>query len=185
MFIRLAGKIESIAKAEKRMGEMYQSYSKDLMIYVRKMRDKSKQMETLAREGGSGVNESEVKDYKRRIQSVDDKIKMIEGYYDRMKDLSMQKIGMIKRMKEYNNLVVLNSRIRKKIVDIGISIEKEKNKMVAADDMSKREDHLKDIEREFERNKKELQKKWETLEEERSEVNSMWHALKDCMGDFE
>ncbi len=92
----IAKKIETIADAEKKMGELYQSYSKDLGAYVRRMRDKSKQMEVLAREERSGIEDVDVKEYKARIQSVDDQIKKIEGYYDRLKDLSLQKKGMIK-----------------------------------------------------------------------------------------
>jgi hypothetical protein len=185
IFSKLAKKIETISGQEKKLGETYQSYTKDLSAYVRKMRDKSKQMEVLAREERSGVEDADVKEYKKRIQSVDDQIKMIEGYYDRMKDLAMQKKGMIKRMDEYNKLVGTNSRIRRRIVDLGLKIEKEKNKMVAADSLSKTEDALKDIEREFERSKKELSKKWDQLLEERTEVNSMWQAFKDSIEDFE
>lgn len=184
-FAKIAKKIETIASAEKKMGELYQSYTKDLSAFVRKMRDKSKQMEVLAREENSGVDDAEVKAYKKRVTEVTDQIKALEGYYDRTKDLAMQKKGMIKRMEEYNKLVVNNAKIRKRIVEIGLKIEKEKNKMVAADSLSSTEDVLKDTEREFERSKKEMEKKWEQLVEERGEVNGMWAALKDSIEDFE
>ncbi len=184
-FGKIAKKIETIASAEKKMGDLYQSYTKDLSIFVRKMRDKSKQMEVLAREENSGVDDADVKAYKKRVQDVEDQIKSIEGYYDRTKDLALQKRGMIKRMEEYNKLVVNNAKIRKRLVELGLKIEKEKNKMVAADSISKTEDALKDTEREFERSKKEMEKKWEQLLEERKEVNSMWAAVKDSIEDFE
>jgi len=44
---------------------------------------------------------------------------------------------------------------------------------------------LKDIEREFERSKKELGKKWEQILEERAEVNEIWMSLKDSIDNFE
>ncbi|WP_371801819.1 hypothetical protein [Candidatus Lokiarchaeum ossiferum] len=184
-FGKIAKKIETIASAEKKMGELYQSYTKDLSNFVRKMKDKSKQMEVLAREENSGVDDADVKAYKQRVAEVTDQIKALEGYYDRTKDLALQKKGMVKRMEEYNKLVVNNAKIRKRIVEIGLRIEKEKNKMVAADSLSKTEDALKDTEREFERSKKEMEKKWEQLVEERAEVNAMWAALKDSIEDFE
>ncbi|MCF2139105.1 MAG: hypothetical protein K9W44_03525 [Candidatus Lokiarchaeota archaeon] len=181
----LARDIESIRNQEKKLGDMYQSYTKDLGKYIRKMRDKSKQMDVLAREDKSGITKADVDAYKKQIQKVDDRIRMIEGYYDRMKDLALQKNNLIKRMNEYAKLIVNHAKIRKTIVDIGLRIEKEKNKMVAAESISKNEDKLKDAEREFERSKKELNKKWNQLEEERQEVNNMWKALKDSIDNFE
>ncbi|MHA1519709.1 MAG: hypothetical protein ACTSVZ_02510 [Promethearchaeota archaeon] len=177
--------INQISSHEKKLGEMYQNYTKELGKYVRKMRDKSKQMDVLAREDRSGIEASDVKDYKKRITVVDDQIKMLEGYYDSIKDLSLQKGTMIKRMQEYSKLMVAHAKNRKVIVDIGLRIEKEKNKMVAAESISKNEDKLKDLEREYERSKRELEKKWVQLEEERSEVNKLWQALKDSIDDFE
>lgn len=181
----LARDIDSIKSQEKKLGEMYQFYTKDLGKYIRKMRDKSKQMDVLAREDRSGITKAEVDAYKKQIQKVDDRIRMIEGYYDRLKDLALQKNNLIKRMSEYAKLMVSHAKIRDYIVDIGLKIEKEKNKMVAAESISRNEDKLKDAEREFERSKKELDKKWAQLEEEREEVNQMWKALKDSIDSFE
>ncbi len=184
-FNTLAKKVDKIAYAEKELGELYQSYSKDLANYVRKLRDKSKQMEVLAREERSGVEMSEVDTTKKRIQEVDEQIKLIEGYYDRLKDLALQKHGMTKKMEDFNSLIYENAKIRRHIVELGLKIDKDKNKMVAAESLSKNEDKMKDIEREFERSKKEMEKKWEQLNEERSEVNKMWKNLKNAIDDFE
>ena len=57
--------------------------------------------------------------------------------------------------------------------------------MVAAESISKDEDRMKDVDREFERSNKELAKKWEQILEERSEVNEVWNALKDSIDEFE
>jgi hypothetical protein len=81
--------------------------------------------------------------------------------------------------------MVENAKIRKRIVEFGLRIEKEKNKMIAADSLSKLEDDLKDTERDFERSKKELEKKWDQLVQERTEVNGMWIAYKNSIDKFE
>ena len=185
LFSKIAHKINSLGSQEKKLGEMYQSYSKDLEVYLRKLRDKSKQMDVLSREDNSGVDSEDVSECKKRIHDVDDQIKMIEGYCDRLKDLSLQKKGLTKKMEEYSRLVVHNARIRKSIVLIGLKIDKAKNKMVAAESISKDEDRMKDVDREFERSNKELAKKWEQIVEERSEVNEVWNALKDSIDGFE
>ena len=178
-------KMKRISKEEQSMGKLYQSYTKDLQNLARKMRDKSKQMEILARENRSNVTESDVKDFKNQVLKVDDQIKAIELYYDRTKDLALQKQSIIDRMEEYIGLVVPHSKLRQEIVEIGLRIDKEKNKMVAADSLSKLEDRMKDKQREFDRSKNEARKKWVQVVEERIEVNKMWRALKDCIEDFE
>jgi hypothetical protein len=185
MFGKLAGKINKISDFERSLGELYQDYTKDLQEYVRKMRDKSKQMETLAREERSGIEKGEVDGYKKIITDVDEQIKMLEGYYTAIKDLASIKKSLTKRMDEYVKLVDHNAKIRREIVEIGLKIEKDKNKMVAAESISKNEDKLKDTEREFERSKKEMEKKWEQISEERGEVNAMWKAFKTAVDEFE
>ena len=185
LFTKIAHKINSLGSQEKKLGEMYQSYGKDLQVYLRKLRDKSKQMDVLSREDNSGVDSEDVAECKKKIHDVDDQIKMLEGFADRLKDLSLQKKGLTKKMEEYSKLVVHNAKIRKHIVLIGLKIEKAKNKMVAAESISKDEDRMKDVDREFERSNKELAKKWEQIIEERSEVNETWNALKDSIDEFE
>ncbi len=185
LFTKIAHKINNLGSQEKKLGDMYQSYGKDLQEYQRKLRDKSKQMDVLSREDNSGVDSEDVSECKKRIHDVDDQIKMIEGFHDRLKDLALQKKGLTKKMEEYSKLVVTNARIRKSIVLIGLKIDKAKNKMVAAESISKDEDKMKDVDREFERSNKELAKKWEQILEERSEVNESWNALKDSIDEFE
>ena len=185
LFTKIAHKINSLGSQEKKLGEMYQSYGKDLQEYQRKLRDKSKQMDVLSREDNSGVESEDVSECKKRIHDVDDQIKMIEGFYDRLKDLSLQKKGLTKKMVEHSKLVVHNAKIRKSIVMLGLKIDKAKNKMVAAESISGDEDKMKDIDREFERSNKEVAKKWDQILDERSEVNQVWNALKDSIDEFE
>ena len=185
LFTKIAHKINSLGSQEKKLGEMYQSYGKDLQVYSRKLRDKSKQMDVLSREENSGVESEDVAECKKRIHDVDDQIKMIEGFYDRLKDLSLQKNGLTKKMLEHSKLVIHNAKIRKSIVLLGLKIDKAKNKMVAAESISGDEDKMKDIDREFERSNKELAKKWDQILDERGEVNEVWKALKDSIDEFE
>ncbi len=185
LFTKIAHKINSLGSQEKKLGEMYQGYGKDLQVYQRKLRDKSKQMDVLSREDHSGVDSEDVSECKKRIHDVDDQIKMIEAFEGSLKDLSLQKKGLTKKMQEYSKLIIHNAKIRKSIVLVGLKIDKAKNKMVAAESISNDEDRMKDIEREFERSNKELGKKWEQILEERSEVNEVWKALKDSIDEFE
>jgi hypothetical protein len=181
----LGKKIASLSDHEKHLADQYNDYSKALTDYLRKMKDKHKQMDTLAREDKSGIHDTDVKEYKKRVDYVEEQIKMFEGYYDRMKDLALQKKTLIKKMDEYADMVVATAKIRKNIIDLGLKIEKDKDKMVAADNLNKREDALKDAEREFERSKKETEKKWDLWMQERQEVNGKWKALKEIIDEFE
>ena len=181
----IISRIKKIRKQEEKLGNLYQKYTKDLQDLARKMRDKMKQMEILAREDRSGITDSDVTEFKEDVKDVEDRIQAIEIYYDRIKDLALQKQGIIDRMDEYISMVVPHSKLREDIVELGLKIEKEKNKMVAADSLSKLEDKLKDKQREFDRSKHELHKKWEQVQEERDEVNKMWLALKDSIEGFE
>jgi len=178
LFTKLAHKINNLASQEKKLGEMYQSYGKDLQEYQRKLRDKSKQMDVLSREDNSGVESEDVSECKKRIHDVNDQVKMIEGFYDRLKDLSLQKKGLTKKMVEHSKLVIHNAKIRKSIVMLGLKIE------IAAESISGDEDKMKDIDREFERSNKEVAKKWDQILDERSEVNQVWNALKDSIDEF-
>jgi uncharacterized protein YdiU (UPF0061 family) len=178
-------KITELASEETKLANMYQSYSKLVREYAMRLRDKSKQMDTLAREERSGIEKKEVDAINKKVLNVDEQIKKIEGYYDRMKDLAVHKSGLTKRLDEYADLIVENAKIRKKIVELGLKIEKEKSKLVVADNLEKLENERKDIERDFERSKKELDKKWDQLVQERSEVNTMWISLKDATDGIE
>jgi len=182
---RIGRKIAQLSAKEKDLGNSYQEYSKILADYVHKMRDKSKQMEVLAREERSGIEDGEVADFKKKITATEEQMKKIENYYDRLKDLAVHKESITVKMDEYAGLIIENAKIRKKIVEFGLRIEKEKNKMIAADSLSKLEDELKDTEREFERSKKELEKKWEQVQQEKNEINGMWIALKGAVDKFE
>ena len=115
---KLGKKIGNLSESEKALGNSYQDYCKILGEYTRKMRDISKQMEVLAREERSGIEDQEVTDFKTKIDTVDDQIKKLENYYSRLKDLAVHKEGLTRKMDEYAALVIENAKIRKKIVQI-------------------------------------------------------------------
>ena len=184
-FSSLSNDMNGIRKQEEKLADSYHKYSKDILEYVSQMKDKLKQLEILMREKASGITEKEVSDHKKKVAETTEKNKMIEGYFDRLKDLVVEKGNLTKVMDEYSKLIVEQAKIRKSVVGFGLKIEKEKNKMVAADNISKTEDKLKDTERQFERVTKELGKKWEQVLEVRGEVNTVWKGFKNSIDDFE
>lgn len=171
-------KEKSISDQEIKVANMYADYCRFLGSYTRKLRDLSKQLEILSREERSGINSEDVDHNKARIARIEEKNSVYEQYYDKLKDLAIQKRSLLKKRIEYSQIIVEIAGLRKKIVDAGLKIEQQKNKMVPAEKIAVLETKLKDIEREFERRKKDLQKKEDQLEKERDEVNDMWKALK-------
>jgi predicted nucleic acid-binding Zn-ribbon protein len=174
----MSGKEKDIAAAEMKIADMYGDYCRFMGTYVRKMRDLSKQLEILSREERSGITKGEVDKNKAQIAHIDSIIGRKEKYYDKMKDLAVQKKSLLEKRVELAELLITSAKIRKEIVDIGLKIEEAKNKMIPAEKVATVEQRLKDLEREFERSKKDLEKKDEQLEKERAEVNTMWASIK-------
>jgi predicted nucleic acid-binding Zn-ribbon protein len=178
MLKQMSGKEKSIASAEKKLADQYGDYVRFMGILVRKLRDLSKQLDILSRENRSGISKEEVDDNKEYVRHLDSAVELKEKYYDRLKDLAIQKKSLLEKRVEYADIMVEIARLRKKVVDAGIKIETAKNKMVAAEKIASTEAKLKDLEREYDRKKKDLVKKSEQLETERAEVNDMWKQLK-------
>ena len=124
------------------------------------------------------ITKDDVNDHKEWVRHLDSAIDLKEGYYDKLKDLAIQKRSLLEKRIEYADIMISIARLRKKVVDAGIKIETAKNKMVAAEKIASTESKLKDLEREYNRKKKDLMKKAEQLEKERDEVNEMWDQLK-------
>ncbi|MHA1112478.1 MAG: hypothetical protein ACTSRE_15390 [Promethearchaeota archaeon] len=178
MLKQMSSKEKSISHAEKKLADQYGDYTRFMGIFVRKLRDLSKQLEILSREDRSGITKEEVEDNKGYVRHLDSTIDLKEKYYDKLKDLAIQKKSLLEKRVEYANIMIEIARIRKKVVDAGLRIESAKNKMVAAEKIASTESKLKDLEREYNRKKKDLVKKSEQLEKERDEVNEMWEQLK-------
>ncbi|MCP4762845.1 MAG: hypothetical protein GY870_13785 [archaeon] len=182
----MAGKEKTIAAAEVKIADLYGDYCRFLGNYVRKLRDLSKQLDILSREERSGITSVDVTHNKDKVSHIDEIIEKKEKYYDKLKDVAIQKKSLLIKRIEYADLSVIVAKYRKQIVGVGMKIEEAKNKMIPADKVAGTETKLKDLEREFERAKKDLMKKDEQLEKEREEVNVMWGALKGTInGDME
>ena len=177
----LSQKEKIIAAAEVNIADMYAKYIRFLGLYVRKLRDLSKQLEILSREERSGITDEEVSRNKDMVNHIDDVIEVKESYFDKLKDLAVQKKSLLVKRVEYADILITTAKLRKKMVDVGQKIEAAKNKMIPAEKVQTIEMKLKDIGREFERSKKDLTKKDEQLEKEREEVNEMWVSLKDVI----
>ncbi len=177
----LSQKEKSIAAAEVNIADMYAKYIRFLGLYVRKLRDLSKQLEILSREERSGITTEEVSRNKDMVNHIDDVIEVKESYFDKLKDLAVQKKSFLVKRVEYADILINTAKLRKKMVDIGLKIETAKNKMIPAEKVQTIEMKLKDINRDFERTKKDLIKKDEQMEKEREEVNEMWISLKDAI----
>lgn len=181
MMKNLSQKEKLIAAAEVNIADMYAKYIRFLGLYVRKLRDLSKQLEILSREERSGITTEEVSRNKNMVNHIDDVIEVKESYFDKLKDLAVQKKSLLVKRVEYADILINTAKLRKKMVDIGLKIETAKNKMIPAEKVQTIEMKLKDISRDFERSKKDLIKKDEQMEKEREEVNEMWVSLKDVI----
>jgi len=178
MMKQMSNREKSIAGAEKSLADQYGDYTRFMGIFVRKLRDLSKQLEILSRENRSGITKDEVEDNKEYVRQLDGAIESKEKYNDKLKDLAIQKKSLLEKRIEYADIMIDIAKIRRKVVDAGLKIEAAKNKMIAAEKIASTEARLKDLEREYSRKKKDLEKKSEQLEKERDEVNAMWETLK-------
>jgi DNA repair exonuclease SbcCD ATPase subunit len=185
MIKSLGKKIGNLADDEEKLSKNYKDYTSALNDYLRKMKEKHKQMENLSQEAKSGIPAAEVKEFKKQVDTLTDKIKMVTGYYQAMEDLARQKKAMIKKMDEYSSIIVEGAKLRKAKVDIGLKIEKAKDKLDDVDSITKFEENLKSAERELDRTKKEIENRWKLLVQEQGEVNQKWAAFRDSIDNFE
>lgn len=181
MMTDISSKERSISQQEIKLADSYRDYCQFLGKFVRKLRDLGKQIEILSREERSGITKEDVEFNKSFVSAIDSTIEVKEKYYDKLKDLATQKKSLQDKRDEYAAILVETAKIRIKIVEVGLKIEEAKNKMVPAEKISTNETKLKDLEREFERTKKDLAKKWEQYEKEIEEVNNMWKAFKEAI----
>ena len=91
MLKQMSGKEKSIAGTEKKLADQYGDYTRFMGIFVRKLRDLSKQLEILSREDRSGITKDEVEDNKQWVHHLDNAIDLKEKYCDKLKDIAIQK----------------------------------------------------------------------------------------------
>lgn len=152
--------------------------------YLRLKRDISKQMETLAREERPELTQEETDSFKELINEEADLVERTRGFINALKDLEAQSRSFLARKKEYADSLKAVAAIRKDMVSISTSLEMNKNKMIPADNLQKKEDALADKLREFGRVKADREKKFEQLKNEIIEMNKLWVATKKAIDEF-
>ena len=70
------------------------------------------------------------------------------------------------------------------LVNVNIKIEKQRDSNYAAESMEKMEDKKHDLERDYERSKKEIVKRKEILEEEKNELRDLWEKYRESVDDI-
>ena len=152
--------------------------------YLRVKRDVSKSMENLAREGRSDLSQKEVDAIKGTINEEADLVEKTRAFINALKDLEAQSRSFIDRKKEYADSIKAVASLRRDIVNVNTKLETEKNKMIAADSLQKLEDKLNDKTREFQRVKADRDKKLAQVDNEITEINKLWIALKNTIAEF-
>jgi len=174
-------KIKDLSESESKLADGYNSYSKDLRGLHRVMRDRLSKMEDIKRAEAAGIEEDSIDDIKKQIDQIDAMVKKIEIYYDALKELGENKKRIIMNMNAYSDALVATAKIRKDIVGIDIKIEKEQKNDYAVESMSKLEEKRKDLEREYERSRRDVAKKLEILNDEKKEIANLWKEYKDSV----
>jgi uncharacterized phage infection (PIP) family protein YhgE len=174
-------KIKDLSESESKLADGYNSYSKDLRGLHRVMRDRLSKMEDIKRAEAAGIEEDSIDDIKKQIDQIDAMVKKIEIYYDALKELGENKKRIIMNMNAYSDALVATAKIRKDIVGIDIKIEKEQKNDYAVESMSKLEEKRKDLEREYERSRRDVAKKLEILNDEKKEIANLWKKYKDSV----
>lgn len=174
-------KIKDLSESESKLADGYNSYSKDLRGLHRVMRDRLSKMEDIKRAEAAGIEEDSIDDIKKQIDQIDAMVKKIEIYYDALKELGENKKRIIMNMNAYSDALIATAKIRKDIVGIDIKIEKEQKNDYAVESMSKLEEKRKDLEREYERSRRDVAKKLEILNDEKKEIANLWKKYKDSV----
>ena len=174
-------KVKDLSEAESKLADGYNSYSKDLRNLHRVMRDRLSKMEDIKRAEAAGIEEESIEDIKKQIDQIDAMVKKIEIYYDALKELAENKKRLINNMNAYSDALIAAAKIRKDLVAIDIKIEKEQKNDYAAESMSKLEEKRKDLEREYERARRDVAKKLEILNDEKKEIATLWKKYKESV----
>jgi hypothetical protein len=177
-------KVADLSSLESKLADGYNSYSKDLRALHRVMRDRLSKMEDIKRAEAAGIEEESIEDIKAQIDDIDGTIKKIEVYYDAMKELAENKKHVVSNINAYSEAIIAASKIRKDIVAIDMRIEKEMKNDYAAENMSKLEEKKKDLEREYERARRDVTKKLEILNDEKKEIRGLWKKFKESVQDI-
>ena len=147
-------------------------------------RDVLKQMQTLAREQKSNVDDEEVNIYQNLINENEEYLEANTFYINAIKDLAIRKQDLATRKDLFANALIELAGRRSNVIKKALNIEKTKNKLIEGAKLTQLENQLNDSQREFDRAKNILLKEIEQFLQVRAELNELWQKLKDSISEM-
>ena len=187
----LAAQLKKLAKWQRAVGSTQIKLAADLakmniarQTLNRIFRDVLKQMQTLAREHSSNVDDEEVNIFQNIIHANDEYLEVNTLYVNAVKDLAIRKQDLAARKDLFANALIELAGKRSTVIKKALSIEKTKNKLIEGAKLTELENQLNDSQREFDRAKNILLKEIEQFLQVRAELNDLWLKLKDSISEM-
>jgi len=187
----LAAQLKKLAKWQRAVGSTQIKLAADLakmniarQTLNRIFRDVLKQMQTLAREHSSNVDDEEVNIFQNIIHANDNYLEVNTSYVNAVKDLAIRKQDLAARKDLFANALIELAGKRSTVIKKALSIEKTKNKLIEGAKLTELENQLNDSQREFDRAKNILLKEIEQFLQVRAELNDLWLKLKDSISEM-
>ena len=187
----LAAQLKKLAKWQRAVGSTQIKLAADLakmniarQTLNRIFRDVLKQMQTLAREHSSNVDDEEVNIFQDIIHANDNYLEVNTSYVNAVKDLAIRKQDLAARKDLFANALIELAGKRSTVIKKALSIEKTKNKLIEGAKLTELENQLNDSQREFDRAKNILLKEIEQFLQVRAELNDLWLKLKDSISEM-
>ena len=187
----LAVQLKKLAKWQRAVGSTQIKHAADLakmniarQTLNRIFRDVLKQMQTLAREHRSNVDDEEVNIFQNIIHANDEYLEVNTLYVNAVKDLAIRKQDLAARKDLFANALIELAGKRSTVIKKALSIEKTKNKLIEGAKLTELENQLNDSQREFDRAKNILLKEIEQFLQVRAELNDLWLKLKDSISEM-
>ncbi len=187
----LASQLKKLAKWQRAVGSSQIKLAEDLskmniarQTLNRIFRDVLKQMQTLAREHRSNVDDEEVNTYQNLINANDEYLEATTLYINAIKDLAIRKQDLAARKDLFANALIELAGKRSNVIKKALNIEKTKNKLIEGAKLTELENRLDDSQREFDRAKNILNKEIDQFLQVRAELNELWLKLKDSISEM-
>jgi len=187
----LASQIKTLAKWQRAVGSSQIKLAADLakmniarQTLNRIFRDVLKQMQTLAREHRSNVDDEEVNIYQNLINENEEYLEANTFYINAIKDLAIRKQDLATRKDLFANALIELAGRRSNVIKKALNIEKTKNKLIEGAKLTQLENQLNDSQREFDRAKNILLKEIDQFLQVRAELNELWLKLKDSISEM-
>ena len=184
----LISQFKKLSKAQNGLINSQKKYAENISkanivrdMLNRTFRDVLKQMQTLAREQKSNIQDEEVKLYQDIIQHNDKYIKANTIYLNAIKDLAAQKEYLVAKKDEFVDSLSDLAKKRTIVIKKALAAEDAKNKLIDGDKLNILDQELSDVQRNFDRARDILLKKILQFVEVRNEVNALWLKLKDTV----